>query len=66
MDLAEVEQLREAIVKQDPRSFRRLVAAHPERILVNAKRAAVQIAGCQGTIIAHFPVESKLLAALAE
>ncbi len=39
---------------------------HPEVVVVNTERSAVQVVGCNGSIVVHAPLPSAVIAGLAE
>jgi hypothetical protein len=60
----EAEGLRSALARRDLPELVRLADDYPEQVLINEERKAVQIASCDGAVVAHLPVESRLLDAL--
>lgn len=55
--LGDVETIRLALVRNDSRGLEQLMQEHPGRIVFNSARAALQVFGCGGEVLAHFPVE---------
>ncbi len=53
-------QLEENLKAQDGIALRALLRAHPDIFSVNAARAAIQVADCDGHLMAHFPISAEL------
>lgn len=47
-------------------SAERLIATNAKYVSINLQRAAVQVKGCTGNVVAHFPVATKVAERLAE
>lgn len=62
----DVKELRNAIRNNDVQTLHALIAEHPDNILPNFDRAAVQLANCEGELYAHFPANAELLGRLAQ
>lgn len=59
--MVDMDRLRGSIEAKDVQAVKDLLANHTESTVLNAKRSAVQVMDCEGTVIAHFPVGQKLL-----
>lgn len=51
---------------RDVDAFKRIGASFPNSIIVNADRAAVQIIGCRGAVVAHLPVDPTFIRELMD
>jgi hypothetical protein len=58
-EFATMETARRALLAEDMGSLREFLASAPEVIRYNAGRRALQFIGCDGTIVAHFPVQAE-------
>lgn len=58
--------LLESMRTRNIESFRQLAAEYPKAIVINTDRDTVQIQGCKGAIIAHFPMDHKFISAVAD
>jgi hypothetical protein len=66
-DLPELNALWQGLADGMPmRAVLKAINANPERLVFNSKRRAIQVVGCQSTVIAHIslsPDDAKALAA---
>jgi hypothetical protein len=60
------EEFRFALAAGDIGTAVSLIAEHPENLIVNTARHAVQVVNCSGAIIAHLPVDPRLMTRLSE
>lgn len=59
-------KVRDAVVSDDPVAMKHVLAALQGQAEYVAARNAVQVLGCDGSVIAHFPLKSNVLRTLAE
>jgi hypothetical protein len=62
---AVLDAINTAVRERDVRTLQEYVSLFPGRVKLNESRQAVQILGCSGTVRAHMPASSELLASLA-
>jgi hypothetical protein len=61
---AVADSLRFAIVTGDTNAATGLVTRHPEKLVINSERSALQVRGCKvGSVSAHIPVSYEILRA---
>lgn len=67
LTLEDIGLIRSSIDQTDVMELRRILEAHPNHVIVNVSRAAVQVLDCRGVnVIAHFPASSTILASLTD
>jgi hypothetical protein len=60
----ELEAIRRAFQYEGPKGLRKVLEESSSRVAVNRTRMAVQVTGCSGGIVAHFPLTERYLAAV--
>ena len=54
------------IVHATPAELRSIQASYPDRVVVRHDAAALQVIGCNGTILAQFPLSPEFMAAMED
>ena len=62
--VAELEAVRKALLSEELQELRRVLSKASSRVALNGTRMAVQVTGCSGDIVAHFPLTEAQLAGL--
>lgn len=61
---ADVETVRVAVLNGDTDALTKLIVSHPQELVLNAKRGALQVNSCV-EVVAHFPLSSDLAKSIA-
>lgn len=63
---AEFDELHSDLDRGNTKRIRQTLASHPERVKINRARQAIQVSDCSGGTYAHFPIDTAILAAIAD
>jgi len=56
----------DAVIQDDEAALRSLLSHNPQRLHYVARRTAIQITACDGSVIAHYPISVDLAVRLAD
>jgi hypothetical protein len=63
-DAADLELVRAALQTDDAATLRKVLTRTTARVAYIPSRRAVQVVSCKGTVVAHFPLDAKMIAGL--
>lgn len=61
----DLEALRVGILDGNAAAIRSVQVQYPTKVNMNMSRSAIQVVGCAGLVLAHFPVSTELMASVA-